>query len=158
MTFDLKTFIVLFISFAFLSCNKEQLLLESEIELIEQYLSDHQIQAQQDQEAFFYYQITDLSADSISPMFNAGLSVEVVYNLKDLDGNTFKDTGTASEIIALDDAIIGWQLALPKMNIEDRMLLFLPSRLAYGEQGNGSIPANTILIFDIELVNIHPHF
>jgi cyclophilin family peptidyl-prolyl cis-trans isomerase len=53
-----------------------------------------------------------------------------------------------------DGMIPGFLEGLDKLSIGDRALLFIPSNLAYGEAGvgNGLIPPNTPLIFDITLV------
>jgi peptidylprolyl isomerase len=42
------------------------------------------------------------------------------------------------------------------MNIGDKILLFLPSKLAYGERGNGPIPPNTNLFFELEITDKAP--
>jgi peptidyl-prolyl cis-trans isomerase A (cyclophilin A) len=42
------------------------------------------------------------------------------------------------------------------MNIGDKILLFLPSKLAYGERGNGPIPPNTDLFFELEITDKAP--
>ena len=58
----------------------------------------------------------------------------------------------------MDKAIFGWQLALELMHLNDTMLLLLPSRLAYGETGTVDVPPNSVMRFDIELIDIFPHF
>ena len=75
-----------------------------------------------------------------------------------MDGTVIHNTNNNTEIIDLDNTIYGWQLAMPRMNIKDKMHLYLPSRLAYGEEGSGNVPANAVMIFEIELIDIFPHF
>ncbi|MFD2824265.1 peptidylprolyl isomerase [Lacinutrix iliipiscaria] len=50
--------------------------------------------------------------------------------------------------------IPGFREAFLKMNIGDKAKVFIPSYLGYGAIPNGPIPANSNLIFDIELVSI----
>ncbi len=50
--------------------------------------------------------------------------------------------------------IRGWTEALQLMNIGSKWRLFVPSELAYGPQGRESIPPNTVLIFEVELLGI----
>ncbi len=50
--------------------------------------------------------------------------------------------------------IAGWTEALQLMREGDKWRLFIPSELAYGKSGRASIPANSTLIFDIELIEV----
>lgn len=53
-----------------------------------------------------------------------------------------------------DGMIPGFLEGLSLMNIGDRVLLFLPSKLAYGERGAGGvIPPNTNLVFELEITD-----
>ena len=45
---------------------------------------------------------------------------------------------------------------LPLMKVGDKVKAWIPSALAYGEQGNAMIPPNSMLIFEIELLGIEP--
>jgi len=47
--------------------------------------------------------------------------------------------------------IPGFIEGLEKMKIGDKAILFIPSNLAYGEEGFRSIPPNTNIIFEIEM-------
>lgn len=51
--------------------------------------------------------------------------------------------------------IAGWTEALQQMKVGDKWQLFIPSELAYGEQGRPpKINPHSVLIFDIELLGI----
>ncbi|WP_452222419.1 peptidylprolyl isomerase [Lacinutrix salivirga] len=50
--------------------------------------------------------------------------------------------------------IPGFREAFLKMNIGDKARVFIPSYLGYGSKPNGPIPANSNLVFDVELVSI----
>lgn len=55
----------------------------------------------------------------------------------------------------LTDMIKGWSEALPLMSTGSKWRLYVPSELAYGERGAGSvIGPNAVLVFDIELLSI----
>jgi len=84
-------------------------------------------------------------------------NVQVQYRGTLQDGTVFDDTaerGPAS--FALSTLIPGWQEALRRMKVGARWRIFVPSRLAYGREGSGSIIGpNELLIFDIELLGIN---
>jgi FKBP-type peptidyl-prolyl cis-trans isomerase FklB len=50
--------------------------------------------------------------------------------------------------------IKGWTEALLMMPVGSKWQLFIPSELAYGERSQRSIPSNSTLLFDIELLKI----
>lgn len=74
--------------------------------------------------------------------------VNVTYKGYFLDGTEF-DSGTLT--FGLRNVIKGWQLGIPLFGEGGGGKLFIPSYLAYGVNGNGSIGANTPLIFDVTL-------
>lgn len=50
--------------------------------------------------------------------------------------------------------IAGWTEALQLMNVGSKWRLFVPSELAYGDQAVGGIPPCSVLVFDVELLDI----
>ena len=51
--------------------------------------------------------------------------------------------------------IPGWVEGLQLMHVGEKYKLYIPSELAYGEQSpSPAIPANSVLVFDLELIGI----
>ena len=85
--------------------------------------------------------------------------VRVHYIGRLVDGTEFNNSRTAEQgkplEIKVDEVIPGWTEALLMMKPGDRWELYIPPDLAYGDQGRGnSIPPNSTLIFEVELLEI----
>jgi FKBP-type peptidyl-prolyl cis-trans isomerase FklB len=61
----------------------------------------------------------------------------------------------APAALQLDRVIRGWSEALPLMKEGAKWQLFIAPELAYGDRGVGSIPPNSTLIFDVELISVN---
>ncbi len=48
--------------------------------------------------------------------------------------------------------VAGFREGLLSMSIGDKVRVFIPSHLGYGEQGGGPIPPNADLVFDLEII------
>ena len=85
--------------------------------------------------------------------------VRVHYHGTLIDGKVFDSSvnrGTPSEF-PVNGVIKGWIEALQLMETGAKWKLFIPPELAYGEPGRPSIPPNSALIFEVELLEILPH-
>ena len=84
-------------------------------------------------------------------------TVKVHYRGSLLDGSEFDSSykRNAPAVFPINGVIKGWTEALQLMKVGSKWQIFLPSSLAYGEQGAGqAIGPNATLIFDVELLGI----
>lgn len=73
-----------------------------------------------------------------------------------IDGKVFDSSverGRPAEF-PVEGVIKGWTEALQLMKEGDKWRLFVPPELGYGEKGTGSIPGNTVLVFEVELIEV----
>ena len=90
------------------------------------------------------------------PMPDETSSVSVFYEGTLIDGTVFDssyDNGDTASF-ALNGVIQGWTEGLQLMPVGSTYKFYIPSNLAYGPRGTGPIPANSALIFKIELLEI----
>ncbi|QGU17080.1 FKBP-type peptidyl-prolyl cis-trans isomerase [Leclercia sp. 119287] len=84
----------------------------------------------------------------------------VVVNYKGTltDGKEFDNSYTRGEPLSfrLDGVIPGWTEGLKNIKKGGKIKLVIPPDLAYGKTGVPGIPANSTLVFDVELLDIKP--
>ncbi|MEQ1560610.1 MAG: FKBP-type peptidyl-prolyl cis-trans isomerase [Methyloglobulus sp.] len=87
-------------------------------------------------------------------------TIAINYRLTNTNGVEIDSTAKRGKpaVTALKNLIPGAKEALQLMHKGDKWQLFLPSNLAYGENGtpDGKIKPNETLVFDMELVDINP--
>lgn len=83
-------------------------------------------------------------------------TVKAHYKGTLIDGTQFDssyDRGQPAEF-PVQGVIPGWSEALQLMKVGAKYKLFVPPELAYGASGRPGIPANSVLVFEVELVDI----
>jgi len=88
----------------------------------------------------------------------SGDQISVHYTGTLVDGTKFDSSLDRGQpftfTIGLNQVIQGWEQGLLEMKVGEKRKLTIPSDLAYGEQGSGSIiPPNAVLVFEVELVS-----
>mgnify|MGYP001548825634 FL=1 len=89
------------------------------------------------------------------PIPAANDTVTVNYRGMLLDGTEFDSSykrGQPAQF-PVNGVIHGWTEALEKMPVGSKWKLFIPADLAYGERGNRGIPPDSVLIFDVDLLD-----
>jgi FKBP-type peptidyl-prolyl cis-trans isomerase FkpA len=69
-------------------------------------------------------------------------------------GQLFDSGQGSSFVIAQGQVISGWVRGVPGMRVGGQRRLIIPPELGYGAQGNGPIPPNATLVFDITLLGV----
>lgn len=104
--------------------------------------------------------ISPLYTDTVSVYYRGELINGTVFDQNysgDLDTEVHVPTHFALQADQTDGLIVGWITALQYMKEGDRVELYIPSALGYVPQSQSSIPANSVLKFDLKLEKvIHP--
>ena len=127
----------------------------SEVTALENYLFSNGITSAVKHPAGFYYEVVDQGTGPKPALCSI---VSVNYTGKLTNGNPF-DSQT-SQSFQLGALIEGWRKGLPLIQKGGSIKLYIPPSLGYGavdvkdNQGNVAVPANSILIFDIDLLEV----
>ena len=95
-------------------------------------------------------------AEGTGAMPAASDVVSVNYRGTLLDGTEFDSSykrGKPAQF-PVNGVIKGWTEALQLMKTGSKWKLFIPSDLAYGENGQRGIPPNSVLVFEVELLSV----
>jgi FKBP-type peptidyl-prolyl cis-trans isomerase FkpA/FKBP-type peptidyl-prolyl cis-trans isomerase FklB len=86
----------------------------------------------------------------------ANSTVKVNYEGKLVDGTVFDSSYARGEPaeFPLAGTIPGWIEGIPLLKEGGSIMLYVPAKLAYGEQGNQAIPPNSVLIFKVDLLAV----
>ncbi len=126
--------------------------LNTDIQLIEQYLLDNQLTAQKTESGLHYIVTNEGSGGH--PTIQS--TVKMRYTGYFLDGTIFDQAvGSNSIEYPLSVFIPGWIEGIPKFQKGGEGMLLIPSKLGYGDQPPPGIPPNSVLLFDIELIDFN---
>jgi FKBP-type peptidyl-prolyl cis-trans isomerase FkpA len=148
--------LLLLLALVTFSCKKDSLTPEEQLAIDIQLIKDDLAKKNltslaQETSSGLHYVITQEGAGD-NP--TATSMVTVKYKGYLLDGNVFDQTGSGqTATFGLNKVIAGWTEGIPKLKKGGKGTFWIPSALGYGPSGSGRIPGNSVLIFEVELVN-----
>jgi FKBP-type peptidyl-prolyl cis-trans isomerase FkpA len=115
------------------------------------YASANGINATKDSNGLYY----EIISQGSGPTPTLTSKIFITYTAKLLNGTLVDQQTNADQTgFILGQLISGWRIGLQYIQKGGRIKLIVPSSLAYGCQGSTRIPPNTILYFDIQLVDV----
>ncbi len=128
--------------------------------ILQKYIADNNLTVEE--VAAGLYAVIDAPGTGQNPTINStvrvayeGRFIELNGQNKLVDGAVFDASSESGIVFPLQNVIAGWQLGIPVFKTGGSGMLLISSALAYGQQGSGSsIPPNTVLVFDVNLLAI----
>ena len=87
----------------------------------------------------------------------AGRTLEMTYSGYLINGSRFDSNVGGrlfSFVLGTGQVITGWDLGVAGMKVGGKRKIVIGSALGYGPGGQGQIPANATLVFDVEVVSV----
>lgn len=134
---------------------------ETDEQLLQEYFAQNGLKPVKTASGLYYQIEREGTGNTAQP----GQQVTVNYTGRTLDGNVFdsnvdpKFNHVEPFIFPLGQGAVipGWDEGVALLKKGSKAKLFIPSPLAYGPQSPGpEIPANSILVFDVEVTDIKP--
>ncbi len=147
--------IIAFASIAFASCTKSDCdtvttaAPAAEVAKLDSIIATKGITGTTKDSRGFVYKINSAGGTTKPTICN---SVVVKYTGKFMNDVQF-DGNTNGATFLLGNLVVGWQEAIPLIGKTGKISVWLPPSLAYGSAGSSSIPANSYLFFDIEILD-----
>jgi FKBP-type peptidyl-prolyl cis-trans isomerase FkpA len=142
----------LLVTSLFVSCKKDEDQTIIDEEIILAYLHDNDLEAEATKDASGMYYIIYNEGTGGHPTTSS--TVEVKYKGYLTDGYVFDQTlGSSTVSFPLTNLIEGWKIGIPMLQKGGNGLFLLLSALGYGSANQSEIPANSVLIFEITLVD-----
>ena len=139
------------LSTSLLSCTKTSTAEQDkkDDDAITSYLSQHSITATKTSSGLYY----SIEKEGTGMQVSANNTVYMTYKAYLLNDTIFDENKTGTTL-SLPNTIKGWQEGIPKFKVGGKGKLFIPSKLGYGTEAVGTIPANSVLIFEVEVIEI----
>lgn len=135
----------------------EKMMMEKQVEeaeSIKKYVADNKINVEPTPEGIYIMTTKKGTGAQPQPM----QTVTVHYTGKLLDGTVFDSSVKRGEpfsfMLGARQVIPGWEVAVSRMHVGEKVTVLIPSDFAYGERGNYAIPPFSPLVFDIELLSV----
>lgn len=118
--------------------------------IIHKYLADSSLVADSTADGLFYI----ISDPGSGAQPGDSSYVTVTYKGYLVDGTVFDQTSGTTSSFFLTSVVAGWREGMKLIKKGGKIKLLIPSALGYGGNSVGVIPANSVLIFDVNLLNV----
>lgn len=129
----------------------EKAQLSKDEKIIEDFIAEKQIKDVKRTANGLYYVILNPGEGNFK--YTAESQVLAKYTGRLLNGQIFDSSSTGIGFY-LTRVITGWQDGIPLVQKGGKIRLLIPSVMAYGSRGQGAIPANAVLDFDVEVIDL----
>lgn len=158
--YRMKKYVIAALVLLLVGCSEDNILsyedqLKKDLKAIDTYLDKNGIVATEDATGLRI--VVDQVGTGLFPVLTSKLTVK--YKGLFLNGTVFDESkpDASGQVqpfqTPLSGLIEGWQIAFGKYIAKGgKATLYIPSGLAYGRAGRGSIPSNANLIFEVELI------
>ena len=124
--------------------------LEVDKGIIEDYVADQGLVGEWTERGVFYTMDKEGTGTEYPTVTS---SIEIIYEGTLMDGTVFDSSEGFPRTLIVYQLIQGWQEGILKYKKGSKGTMIIPSGLAYGIRGRGSIPGNAVLRFEIELLS-----
>jgi FKBP-type peptidyl-prolyl cis-trans isomerase FkpA len=142
----------LFLLFLVSSCTKKKAEKQAatDDQIIQKYIADHSLTAVKASSGVYVV----IENPGTGASCNSFSTVKVAYTGYFTSGEIFDSSPTAGIDFSLQSVIAGWTSGIPYFKEGGYGKLLIPSAMGYGTNGSGSIPPNTVLVFDVKLIQV----
>lgn len=143
---------ILILTLVLFSCAKKKAEKQAKIddEIITEYIASHGLTATKTESGLYVV----IENPGNGAACNSFATVRASYKGYFTDGEVFDSSSAAGIEFDLQSVIQGWTEGIPYFKEGGNGKLLIPSALGYGKEGNATIPGNTVLIFDVKLLEV----
>jgi FKBP-type peptidyl-prolyl cis-trans isomerase FkpA len=120
-------------------------------EEIQDYLVENDLQAEKSTSGLYY--IIDSAGTGVQPTTSD--QVRVAYKGYFTNGDVFDQSASEGISFNLQRVISGWTEGITYFKEGGSGMLLVPSHLGYGSQDHNGIPGGSVLIFEIDLIEVN---
>lgn len=152
-TLPFRILCTLLLLFCLSGCKKKKKVdqVAEDEKIITRYIADNKLDAKPTGSGLYY--VIKTQGSGKQPVSSS--NVTVVYKGYLTNGSVFDQSKSTGYTTSLTQVIKGWQEGIPYFKKGGKGMLLIPSALGYGSQSVKDIPANSVLVFDIELTEVY---